>query len=684
MGDTLFGYAGKILVLDLTTESSEIIDSAPYLEEWIGGHGLASKLFWDYCTDKTVEAFDPKNVIVIASNVFAGTLAPAGAGRIEMTGIGSYSNPEWYSRSSMGGRVGGMMKAAGFDAVVVQGKAEKPVWVSVVNGAAEIKSAESLWGKDTWETQTAIWDDITHNTPTGDWFELTKSRDGGRSANRPAVMAIGPAGENLARIGTVQHDAAHASGQSGFGGVWGSKNLKAIGFLGTNSVAIADPGALMSIRLEVQEKLGYNVDNPKYQAPEKGIGYYNTFVHNPYGNDPNVASRPDGCQGCFRNCRNTYADHEGNSGMLCTAGYYYTASGKDLDRRKTTSLLNQLGINGYEADMPTYLYNLYKMGVMGKGKEIDTDLPFEQYNKFDFIDTLLHRMANREEIGDDLAEGLSRAAERWGRWEEDSASILKRPNWGYAEHYDPRLEVEWSYGSILGERDVLEHGINWPLHHAGTMPMLIGETPPWSAEELVNQIVKANGLNDPMCYNYSAEGIYADPKLKACSWLRHYSRFWSNSTGLCDWMWPNFINFANWNPDDFAGMSPDVEVAMFKAVTGRDLSYEDSLEYGRKFYMIDRAIWVLQGREREAEQFAEYVYEQVTDTPYGLPAYEDGAWHWSTCLGRKLDRDKFEDAKTRLYALEGWNEKGYPMKSELEGFGLSDVAQALDAVGKLG
>ena len=153
MGDTLFGYAGKILVLDLTTESSEIIDSAPYLEEWIGGHGLASKLFWDYCTDKTVEAFDPKNVIVIASNVFAGTLAPAGAGRIEMTGIGSYSNPEWYSRSSMGGRVGGMMKAAGFDAVVVQGKAEKPVWVSVVNGAAEIKSAESLWGKDTWETQ---------------------------------------------------------------------------------------------------------------------------------------------------------------------------------------------------------------------------------------------------------------------------------------------------------------------------------------------------------------------------------------------------------------------------------------------------------------------------------------------------------------------------------------------------
>lgn len=681
---TLFGYAGKILVLDLTSLTSEIIDSEPYVGDWIGGHGLASKLFWDYCEDKSVDAFDPKNVIVIASNVFAGTLAPAGAGRVELTGIGAYSNPEWYSRSSMGGRVGGMMKAAGFDAVVVRGKAEKPVWVSVVNGEVDYYDAAGLWGKDTWETQEAIWDEVTHNTPAGEWCELSQNRDGGRSANRPAVMAIGPAGENLARVGTVQHDAAHASGQSGFGGVWGSKNFKAISFFGSGSITVADPAALMDIRLSVQDKLGYNVDNPTFSAPEAGVGFYNVVVHNPYGNDFEVASRPDGCQGCYRNCRNTYADSEGNSGMLCTAGYYYTASGKNIDRRKTTSLLNKLGINGYEADMPGYLYNLYKMGVMGKGKEIETDLPFEQYQSFEFIDTVLHRMASREEIGDDLAEGLARAAERWGRWEQDSATILRRPNWGYAEHYDPRLEVEWSYGSILGERDVLEHAVNWPLHHAPTMPTLVGEKPPWTAEQLVAQIVKATGLDDPMCYNYSAEGIYADPKLKAVSWIRHYSRFWTNSTGLCDWMWPSLINFANWNPDDFAGMSPEAEVAMFKAVTGRDMGYEESLDYGRKFYLIDRAIWVLQGRERDDEKFASYVYDLPTDTPYVLPVYEDGAWTWSTNLGRTLDREKFEDVKTRLYALEGWSERGYPLKEELDRYGLPEVAAALESVGKIG
>lgn len=684
MGDTLYGYAGKILVLDLTNEKYETIDTAPYLEDWIGGHGLASKLFFDYCEDKTVEAYDPKNVIVIASNAFAGTLAPAGAGRVELTGIGAFSNPEWYSRSSMGGRAGAMMKAAGFDAVVIMGKAPRHVWVNVVNVQVEYRSAEDLWGKDTWETQEAIWDIVTHNTPTGEWYEIGTGRDGGRTANRPAVMAIGPAGENLGRIGTVQHDAGHASGQSGFGGVLGSKNFKAISFLGSQSISIADPGKLMDIRVHVQEKSAYNVDNPVFSAPEGGVGYYNVFVRNPYGNDPEIPSRPDGCQGCYRECRNTYADREGNSGMECTAGYYYTASGKNLDRRKTTSLLNRLGIDGYEADMPTYLYNLYKMGVIGKGKEIDTDLPFERYNNFEFIDTLLHRMANREEIGDDLAEGLARAVVKWGRWEEDTAGLLKRPNWGYPEHYDPRLEVEWGYGSIIGERDVNEHSVNWTLHHAGTMPMLLGGEPPWTAEQLVTRMAEGSGLGDPMCFDYSAEGIYSDKRLEACSWVRHYTRFWTHSTGLCDWMWPNFVNFSNWRPDDFAGVSPDAEVDMFQAVTGRDLSYEESLDYGRKFYLLDRAIWVMQGREREDEVFASYVYDQETDVPYVLPVYEDGKWVWSTCLGRKLDRDRFEDVKTRIYAMEGWSEKGYPKREELEKYGMSDVAAALEKIGKLG
>ena len=116
-----YGYAGKILIVNLTDRTSETIDTDPYIE-WVGGHGMASKLFWDYCEDKTVEAVDPGNVLVFAATPFSGAVVPAASARCEFTGISPFSLPEWYNRSSMGGRLAGMMKEAGYDACVVRGK----------------------------------------------------------------------------------------------------------------------------------------------------------------------------------------------------------------------------------------------------------------------------------------------------------------------------------------------------------------------------------------------------------------------------------------------------------------------------------------------------------------------------------------------------------------------------------
>ena len=134
------GYVGHILVLDMTAKTAEVIDTDPY-EQWGGGHGMGSALFWDYCKDKTVGPFDPGNVVTISSNPFSGTPVPSSSARVEIQGIGSFPDPEWFTRSSMGGRVGGMMKAAGFDATVITGAADGPVWVSVVNGAVEFHDA---------------------------------------------------------------------------------------------------------------------------------------------------------------------------------------------------------------------------------------------------------------------------------------------------------------------------------------------------------------------------------------------------------------------------------------------------------------------------------------------------------------------------------------------------------------
>ena len=88
-----YGYAGKILIVNLTDRTSQTIDTEPYIE-WVGGHGMASKLFWDYCEDKTVEAVDPGNVLVFAATPFSGAVVPAASARCEFTGISPFSLPE--------------------------------------------------------------------------------------------------------------------------------------------------------------------------------------------------------------------------------------------------------------------------------------------------------------------------------------------------------------------------------------------------------------------------------------------------------------------------------------------------------------------------------------------------------------------------------------------------------------
>ena len=184
-----------------------------------------------------------------------------------------------------------------------------------------------------------------------------------------------------------------------------------------------------------------------------------------------------------------------------------------------------------------------------------------------------------------------------------------------------------------------------------------------------------------MGFNYSAEGIYSDEKLKTVSWLRHYGRFWLSSMGLCDSVWPTLVNYndPNW---DTTGATPDFEPRMYKAVTGLDLTFEESLEMGRKILMMDRAVWYLQGRTREMEQFADYVYEVPTKSSYPLTVYENGEWKFDGCIGRTLDREKFEDVKTRFYTLEGWDPQGgWPTRASLEAFDLGYVADELAANG---
>ena len=451
------GYAGKILRIDLTKKTISYIPTHDYAQ-WVGGHGMGSAIFWDLVEDKAISGFDTRNVVIIMTSPLTGTLTPGASARTELQGIGVQSSPiEWFTRSNFGGRFGAMLKFAGWDGIVIEGRAEKPVWIDIRNDAAAIESAAGLWGLDTWETQKKIWAKVGGD-PLDDWTDVGSADDSKRTTQRSAVMAIGPAGENLCRVACIVHDAGNASGQGGFGAVWGAKNLKAISVIGTGNIPIADPKALVTARAWAQKTFAVDVDDP---TKTKGSTSFVDSIPQTFGMPPVPVvfwqrpenARPKACIGCQAGCRSRHDSGLGNeSSCVVTelytqydlsrhSGFFVKAIAAlltSLDREAqaygimhlfgkqsqstyiAADLVQQYGINAYELYKGiSYLRALYKKGHLGPGRAIDCDLPFEEIGGTPFIEKLVRMIAYREGAGDDMAEGFFRAAERWGRLEKD-------------------------------------------------------------------------------------------------------------------------------------------------------------------------------------------------------------------------------------------------------------------------
>ena len=189
--------------------------------------------------------------------------------------------------------------------------------------------------------------------------------------------------------------------------------------------------------------------------------------------------------------------------------------------------------------------------------------------------------------------------------------------------------------------------------------------------------------------DFSTENMYSEHIAKLVAWHRYYSRFWLQGVEHCNSTFPDFIN--SYTPDK-KGMSPEAEPKFYNAVTGKNISYRDGMETGRKVWNINNAIWALQGRHRDMVKFADYYYEQpLRDNgrtgkgPFLAPVFVDGQWTYTDVVGRAIDRDKFEDWKTKYYKLEGWDTKtGWPTRRTLEALGLGHVADELQSKGKLG
>ncbi|MCD6443049.1 MAG: aldehyde ferredoxin oxidoreductase family protein, partial [Thermotogae bacterium] len=225
-------YAGKILRINLTTGEIRKEDLPENLaRKFIGGRGLASKILFDEL-DPKVDPLSPDNKIIFATGPLTGTPAPTG-GRYMVVTKGPLTGT--IASSNSGGFWGAELKMAGYDMVIVEGKAEKPVYISIMDDDVKIKDASHLWGLNTHETTDKLLEEF------GD--------------EKAKVACIGPAGENLVKFACVINDKHRAAGRTGVGAVMGSKNLKAIVVRGKKSVKVADKDMFLSTVKTKIEKL---------------------------------------------------------------------------------------------------------------------------------------------------------------------------------------------------------------------------------------------------------------------------------------------------------------------------------------------------------------------------------------------------------------------------------------------
>ncbi|MBW2086521.1 MAG: aldehyde:ferredoxin oxidoreductase, partial [Deltaproteobacteria bacterium] len=467
------GYAGKILRVNLTKKEITAIPTKKY-EHWVGGHGMGSAIFFDLVKDKTIDGFNPANVVTLMTSPLSGTLVPAASGRTEVQGIGVQSYPiGWFTRSNFGGRFSSMLKYAGWDGVVIEGKASRPVWIDIRNDDVKIRECASLslWGKDTWECQEIIWDYVAGEGKYGDWIKQNNSE--ARTTQRPAVVAIGPAGENLSRVACLIHDASSAAGQGGFGAVWGSKNLKAISVIGTGGIKIHDPQGLMAARLWQKKNYAFDLENLierwgfQHQAPPAPIALWR-------GGRPKIGQRPQACLGCHSACRARYDDALGNEASCFASVFYWDA--KSLDIQRTASdLINKYGLNAVEMCFGLlYIYLLNQNGVLKSSNIPKCPLDFSNYGSEEFVERFVKMVSygddgngNKSQFGKDISGGFVWAAEKWGRREQDlNNGMLSFPYWGLPIHKEPRAQVYWGYATLLGDRDINEHDFDWLKHDA--------------------------------------------------------------------------------------------------------------------------------------------------------------------------------------------------------------------------
>ncbi len=602
-----YGWTGQGLRINLTTGE---ITKVPTQKDWIGGTAFGYKIFWDEVPPKT-QAFDEANKIVIAPGPLTGTGAVC-SGRTSVTTMYPTTYPiHEIGSAHLGGDLGAKMKYAGYDFIVIEGKAKEPVYVYVNNDDVQIRKANHIWGEGTRRAAALI---NQETSPTA------------------SVTVIGPAGENLLPMSVIINAKTHTGG--GIGGVWGSKNLKGLAIDGDQPIHIAaDKEEWEKLVNRNKELLGaltqtvvsryphplfeYHSLNSRWSGmPGKQWGAANPPINVPldtrrlskmafrtnagefFLGDREWARhvRNNGCFACPIRCYpvikdtataakyNVHPITEQTCGGLLFPIFFYPNLKNHPERNIEiaivgSQLMDDLGLWCNYGQLQRDMIVMYQDGYWKKllSKEEYDSLPWKKIDDVDAsaMQDFLPRIAYRKgEFGKWLGETTPVMLDHFGipvkTWSDDHRTLY----WsnGHPKHHTN--EDDGQLGCVLNcmwNRDPMAHAhVNFTRSGLPIKEMKHIAKVTWGDESAVDQIG-----------DYTPTNTY---KMKRLQWVIARTEL-HNMLGLCSWMAP--WEYCPDEKNQYVG-DPNMEAKIFSAVTGVNKTGDDLDKDGIRAWMLQR------------------------------------------------------------------------------------------------
>ena len=641
--EKLCGWAGKILKVDLTNRLFETLDTMAYAKKFLGGLGIAHKLYWDHAA-WGADAFDERQPLILMSGPLAATPAPS-APRLSVSGKSPCIYPETFVSASLGGFFAAELKKAGFDGILLTGRSDGAVHLHIEDGSVELRDATLMWGMGNLETHVRMKSDLGGNV---------------------RILSIGPGGENRTRFGIIFTDVAGAASM-GFGSVMGSKNLKAITVRGTGKIGIADPEGLKALR--------------KRFAEMTGTGYYNLFG-TPIVLPGMEIVKKSHCHGCPQGCWRTVQQSASGKQDIrkCQTNLFYTLWDRKLHGSVTEASFEAATLgNDYGVcvmDLVMILLWMDRCIAAGLLTDEQTGLKLSEMGSTEFLETLIKKICSRSGFGSVLAEGAIRASETvGGEAREITRNLLTQT--GRAVAYGPKVFVLSALIYALEPRpfitelhEVCEPLTKWCRWYTKT------DEASYMTTDVIRRIGKAfwGGEKSVDFSTYEGKAL--------ASALIQNRQYIKESLVLCDFAWPVYDDAST---EDHVG-DPELEGKLLSAVTGRNYDQAALNRYAERIITLNRAILLREGRRgRQDDVLPEFFFverdEFIADV-FGmhnpqllLPGAGDEV---TSRRGKAVDRQGFEKLLDDYYGLRGWDPRtGYVKKETLAGLDLQECIEPL-------